>query len=728
MSSSQDREIGLAPTFDLSDSESASYGSDSDSDDDAAVPPPPSSPYPYPSYVQPSAAAGGNAFELPTDSESDSGSYVAGAGPPPPPPPPPRASKLMPGAVPPPPKGPPPMASGNGKAFSFRRNNNKKVVPPPPPSSLPPKKVVDPQKHEAGGAMSHTSKDNGNRKYTYILVGAILVSALMIGLAAGLSNRNNNSSAASSASSEGGVGSTGTAPGDKAPGEVLTPARTTDKTILDEFDGPDVQPIDSTVDPMVDPVDPIVVQDETAQAQTGFEYLDLYDGPKKELQNLDGTSPTIANADANNVDPGMPQAETGYEYIDEYPGPDMIDVTDSNDVDGAAGVEMSDGNDETEVAEDVELDWVDILHDDEKDPTSSTIETEEEESNDVVGDIEEKDIVQLASPPPTKRPTLRPTLRPTQSPTVSPTARPTGMPATETPTSFKWSALPEPDDPDEDYFNYSPKSRSGYGPDSWGSLTGDTREGEYWKRYKEWIDPDLDKNMCNSGSDRQSPIDLSFDVVNAECLEYHQIKDKSGTVTIDDEYNVQFEILPNKLRINYRWDSEPMRNVDPDADQPYEIPSADIPKGWGIHLPVVHIDIKVPSEHTINGKRYAAEYQIFLIQNKDSQRGAPAVSVLFDFHPDDRRNQALQDVLDRFQNVWDRDYEECNERRLKGRELLEQEVTEIWARDAFGISGSRELQEGIFNPWHHELIRSAWFWGYDGSLTETPCTEVCMWN
>ena len=401
---------------------------------------------------------------------------------------------------------------------------------------------------EVGGVVSQTSTDKTNRKYTYIIVGAILVSALIIGLAAGLAKRGNSSSAASSLSSEGG----GTA-GDDA---------------LVLGDGLALAP----------------------QAQTGFEFLDLYEGPKKELQN----------------------------------------------------------------------------------------------------------------------PTGEPTLRPTLSPTVSPTERPTSRPVTYAPTSHQWSALPEPDDPDEEYFNYSPKSRSSYGPDSWGSLTGDTREGEYWRQYKEWIDPDLDKNSCNSGSDRQSPIDLSFDAVNAECLEYHQIKDKSGTVTIDDEYNVRFEILPNKLRINYRWDSAPMRDVDQGADQPYNIPSADIPKGWGIHLPVVHIDIKVPSEHTMNGKRYAAEYQVFLIQNKDSQRGAPAVSVLFDLHPDDRRNQALQDALDRFQNVWDGDYDECNQRRLKGRELTDEEVTDIRTKDVFGVHGGRELQEGVFNPWHHELIRSAW--------------------
>ena len=579
MPSSQDREIGLAPTFDLSDSESAS-----DDSDNGVVPPPPSLPYPSPSprFVQPSVV--GNAFELPTDSESDSGSDVA-ENRPPPPPPPPRPSKVTPLGG----KGPPPAAScsSNVKSLSFR---HKKSFPPPPPPSLPPKKIVEHSKHdEVGGVVSQTSTDKTNRKYTYILIGAILVSVLMIGLAAGLSERSNSSSATSSLSSEGGGG---TASDDALVlGDGVALAQTTDKTILDDFDGPNIEPIAQEVD-----------QDK-AQAQTGIEFLDLYEGPKKELQHQDDTSPTII-----------------------------------------------------------------------------------------------------------KSPIKRPTLRPTLSPKVSPTAKPTSRPVTSAPTSNQWNALPEPDDPDEEYFNYSPKSRSSYGPDSWGSLTGDTREGEYWRQYKEWIDPDLDKNSCNSGSDRQSPIDLSFDVVNAECFEYHQIKDKSGTVTIDDEYNVRFEILPNKLRINYRWDSAPMRDVDQGADQPYNVPSADVPKGWGIHIPVVHIDIKVPSEHTMNGKRYAAEFQVFLIQNKDSQRGAPAVSVLFDLHPDDRRNQALQDVLDRFQNVWDRDYDECNERRLKGRELLtDEEATDIRrTKDVFNVRGGRELQEGVFNPWHHELIRSAW--------------------
>ena len=48
-------------------------------------------------------------------------------------------------------------------------------------------------------------------------------------------------------------------------------------------------------------------------------------------------------------------------------------------------------------------------------------------------------------------------------------------------------------------------------------------------------------------------------------------------------------------------------------------------------------------------------------------------------------------------------------------------------------SDLRRLQDGddrskqgdykYFNPWDSEIMRSIWFYGYEGSLTEPPCTE-----
>ena len=355
-----------------------------------------------------------------------------------------------------------------------------------------------------GGDVDENDVSPNRFSQKVLLAGAILASALMTGLAVGLSNRNNSSS-----------GNNGDADSVNAQGVA---SQNADKNSI-PTSGPPFRP---TLKPTHAPTYQV-------PAKTGFEFIDAYDGPENKLE-------THAKA-------------TGVEHIDDFPGPDEYQLAD--DTEEVESVDLADT-----------LEWVDILDADKDD---------DDRSKDVVDEDKALTVV------PTKFPTTTPTEGTTASPlSPVPTPLPTRMPSTDAPTSYLWYTLSEPDDPDETYFNYSPTSMSDYGPDSWASLS-DTKEKEYWSEYDEWIDPDLSRNYCNSGSNRQSPIDLSFEVVNGECFEYHQIKDRAGTANMYDEKHVRFEIHPSKLRINYAWESTPMRNVDPEEE--FVGPSADIPKG-----------------------------------------------------------------------------------------------------------------------------------------------------
>ena len=70
--------------------------------------------------------------------------------------------------------------------------------------------------------------------------------------------------------------------------------------------------------------------------------------------------------------------------------------------------------------------------------------------------------------------------------------------------------------------------------------------------------------------------------------------------------NIQMtpKILPSKLRIEY---SRENAELDPPKLRP---PHEDYARNWNGSISVVHIDIDIPSEHTICGKKYAGEYQI----------------------------------------------------------------------------------------------------------------------
>ena len=145
-----------------------------------------------------------------------------------------------------------------------------------------------------------------------------------------------------------------------------------------------------------------------------------------------------------------------------------------------------------------------------------------------------------------------------------------------------------------------------------------------------------------------------------------------------------------------------------------------------------------------------------MIQNKEKKkRGVPAISVFFDIHPEDEDHTRIGQMIDEFQKVYDADLAECENFRRKQRRLG------AWAKNTFDPDATaaeeaqstildepeevevefqknlgnlrRKVQESekvcsrlaeyrCWNPFHETIIRSLWFYGYEGSLTEPPCS------
>lgn len=158
-----------------------------------------------------------------------------------------------------------------------------------------------------------------------------------------------------------------------------------------------------------------------------------------------------------------------------------------------------------------------------------------------------------ASKPTAPRPTApKPTApKPTAPKPTEPAFRPTNRPPFDS-TSVRAATVPS--NPESGYFNFDPSKNARYGPDSWSKVSAkSTDEYKYWKEYDEYLKPDLTKNYCgatNKFKKRASPIDLSEKEINDVCLEYHEIRDKPGSFSLEDS-RVDVNILKDKLQI--RW-------------------------------------------------------------------------------------------------------------------------------------------------------------------------------
>jgi carbonic anhydrase len=200
-------------------------------------------------------------------------------------------------------------------------------------------------------------------------------------------------------------------------------------------------------------------------------------------------------------------------------------------------------------------------------------------------------------------------------------------------------------------------------------------------------------------------------------------------------------------------------------------------------LDLLHIDFKVPSEHTINGTRFDGEMQMFYLH--PGRHRTPVASVLMKATKLGF-NIELQEALDHFQIAYDKDMAACenfqmnvtkipqehsgNSTRL-GRKLGSDGHDDILSGTDLAESGhsfgDRILQANetnqapteapvvkpteaaaeaptnqgnkttslvnetirtVWSPDHPLLVPGIYFYGYEGSLTEPPCGEFVSWK
>jgi len=342
-------------------------------------------------------------------------------------------------------------------------------------------------------------------------------------------------------------------------------------------------------------------------------------------------------------------------------------------------------------------------------------------------------------------PTLspQPTQTPSSNPTVS-TELPTKEP-TSSPTIYPYSENPQPLDFPPTYFDYNRGASARRGPNNWHKVSFQGDQNPWyefspngWGPYKGLLAGyNVGRNYCGTDG-QQSPINV-YDT-GRRCGPDHQIRPRPGDFKIEERGNITKMILPNKLRLQYaRRPCVGCAEPDP--------PHADFPDGFGGGSDLLHVDIKIPSEHRINGKQYPGEYQMFHIHA--GRKRSPVISVMIDYNDTTPTNTHMQKALDQFWKVYNDDAKRCA-RKEQGDHIMinvtnsdhTRERASTTTKDKAIVTNDenqlrRRLQqqegesvatEGAWDPYKWGSIFNTFhFYGYEGSTTEPPCGTFAHW-
>jgi len=290
---------------------------------------------------------------------------------------------------------------------------------------------------------------------------------------------------------------------------------------------------------------------------------------------------------------------------------------------------------------------------------------------------------------------IRGTARPTPAPT---TAKPTLPPA------FKDPNMPYRP---QGYFNYDPFDGY-YGPVAWSKWFPGCGVGV----------TEFDQSGVgiegSIGDGRQAPIHLGEDGMNVECEATHEIRTRAAEFSLCDDEAGLFSITPSRLRLDFTAKN---RN-----------PWTDLPDGFGA-MDAKYLEIAYPAIHTIeeNGrrKRYDAEYTI--VHDFERRKKATLISILID--ATGFRNERFQDLLDEWSKV-DTCRTPANEKqffeeihRFDRRKLRAEPPKEHQQPETQDDTTNKHRDLACaFNIYHRTLMPSTYYYAYQGSLPEPPCT------
>jgi len=166
-----------------------------------------------------------------------------------------------------------------------------------------------------------------------------------------------------------------------------------------------------------------------------------------------------------------------------------------------------------------------------------------------------------------------------------------------------------------DRFSY--KEKSSVSPKKWDTVEAEENEWKKWRKLN------TSKNECGSSSNKQSPINLTKKTKCEGRFDHRMYIDR-GNCALHD---IQFEITPYSLKGTY--------------PKGCRRPSIDISNSFHDRYAST-FELKVPSEHTIEGKQYDAELYVSHVDNVDGSKNRDnrisTVSVLLDASDDVNSN------------------------------------------------------------------------------------------